>query len=131
MTMLAAPTAHATTSVRNSHPLLPDGVWALRSLLAVTFLTIGIINLWGTQSTVELFDQIGLGQWLRYLTGTLQVLGGVFVLIPLLSGIGSFILTVVMVGATLFVAVGAPGNSFLAILLLISASASFVQTQVG
>ena len=79
---------------------------------------------------VTMFDQIGLGQWLRYFTGTLQVLGAVFVLIPLFSGIGSGILTVVMVGAALFVATGVPGNAFVAIILLIGSSASFVQTQV-
>lgn len=79
---------------------------------------------------VTMFDQIGLGQWLRYFTGTLQLLGAVFVLIPLFSGIGSGILTVVMVAATLFVATGVPGNALLAIVLLIGSSASFVQTQV-
>lgn len=134
--MSAAATARATavtvpvTRVSHRTAALPSAVLALRLLLAVVFLTIGVSNLWGAQHAVEMFDQIGLGQWLRYLTGTLQVLGGAFVLIPLFSGIGSFILTVVMVAATLFVAVGVPGNALLAIMLLVGAGVSFVQTQV-
>lgn len=129
--MAVPATTRATAAVRERHVPPPDAIWALRSLLAVVFLTIGVGNLWGTHQTVQLFDDIGMGQWLRYLTGALQVLGGVFVLIPLFSGIGSFILTVVMVGATLFVAVGIPGNGLFAIVLLLCAGASFVQTQVG
>ena len=31
---------------------------------------------------MRLFAQIGLGDWFRYLTGTLQVIGGVLFLIP-------------------------------------------------
>jgi len=105
-------------------------ILALRLLLGVVFLAIGAANLLGVGQTVVVFDQIGLGQWLRYFTGILQLLGGVFVLIPVFSGVGSFILTVVMVGASLFLATGVPGNAFVAIVLLIGSSVSFVQTQV-
>lgn len=31
---------------------------------------------------VELFNEIGLGQWFRYLTGGLEVVGAVALLIP-------------------------------------------------
>jgi putative oxidoreductase len=128
--MSTAGTARATVAVRQSRAPLPNMVLALRILLGVIFLAIGAANLFGAGTTVEMFDQIGLGQWLRYFTGTLQVLGGVFVLIPVFSGVGSFILTVVMVGASLFLATGVPGNALVAIVLLLCSSASFVQTQV-
>jgi uncharacterized membrane protein YphA (DoxX/SURF4 family) len=124
-------TARAIAIARHEEAHLPNTVLALRLLLAVVFLTIGASNLLGAHKMVELFDQIGLGQWLRYFTGTLQVLGGIFVLIPIFSGLGSLILTVVMVGASLFVATGVPGNAFVAIVLLLCTSASFLQTQLG
>jgi uncharacterized membrane protein YphA (DoxX/SURF4 family) len=123
-------TAGAAITVRHRREPLPGTILALRLVLGVVFLVIGAGNLLGASQMVEMFEQIGLGQWLRYFTGTLQVLGGAFVLIPVFSGIGSFILTAVMVGASLFVATGAPGNAFVAITLLLCASVSFVQTQV-
>lgn len=123
-------TARATTAGSQTRAPLPSMILALRLLLGVVFLAIGAANLLGVGQTVVVFDQIGLGQWLRYFTGILQLLGGVFVLIPVFSGVGSFILTVVMVGASLFLATGVPGNAFVAIVLLIGSSVSFVQTQV-
>lgn len=124
-------TVSAAAGVRHERETISGMVLGLRLLLGVVFLAIGTSNLFGAYKMVEMFDQIGLGQWLRYFTGTLQVLGGIFVLIPVFSAIGSFILTVVMVGASLFLATGVPGNAFVAIVLLICASASFVQTQIG
>ncbi len=127
---MSAPATARATAVRHAQEPLPGMVIGLRLLLGVVFLAIGAANLLGVGHTVEMFDQIGLGQWLRYFTGVLQVLGGAFVLIPVLSGVGSFILTVVMVGASLFIATGVSGNAFVAIVLLICSSVSFVQTQV-
>jgi hypothetical protein len=48
---------------------------------------------------VELFDAIGLGQWFRYVTGSLEVLGAVLLLIPRLSGLGALLLVGTMLGA--------------------------------
>src|SRR5438093_1341613 len=64
-------------------------------------------------------ERIGLGQWFRYVTGSLEVLGAVLLLIPRLSGLGALLLVGVMLGAVpthLFV-VG--GNPLPAIILLI------------
>ena len=128
-TMPAA--ARVATASRHRRLSLPSEILALRILLALVFLTMGAANLFGNEQAVRMFNEIGLGQWLRYLTGTLQILGGVFVLIPLFSGLGSLILTTLMVGASLFVAVGMPGNALVALVLLILSGASLVQTQIG
>jgi putative oxidoreductase len=48
---------------------------------------------------VGLFDAIGFGQWFRYVTGSLEVLGAVLLLILRLSGLGALLLVGAMLGA--------------------------------
>ena len=83
------------------------------------FLMVGFLKLSGDPRMVGLFDAIGLGQWFRYVTGSLEVLGAVLLLIPRLSGLGALLLMGVMLGAVpthLFVVGGSP---LAAIILLI------------
>jgi uncharacterized membrane protein YphA (DoxX/SURF4 family) len=49
---------------------------------------------------VRVFEQIGLGQWFRYLTGAMQVLGGMLVLFPRTLTAGAAMLACTMLGAT-------------------------------
>ena len=83
------------------------------------FLMVGFSKLSGDPQMVGLFDAIGLGQWFRYLTGSLEVLGAILLLIPRLSGLGALLLVGVMLGAVathLFIVGGSP---LMAIILLI------------
>jgi uncharacterized membrane protein YphA (DoxX/SURF4 family) len=48
---------------------------------------------------VDLFSQIGLGQWFRVVTGVVEVTGAVALLIPGLASIGALWLGGTMVGA--------------------------------
>ena len=48
---------------------------------------------------VELFDKVGLGQWFRYLTGLLEVAGGIGLLIPRYAFYAALLLVIVMIGA--------------------------------
>ena len=50
-------------------------------------------------SVVDLFEQIGLGQWFRVVTGVVEVTGAVALLIPGLASIGALWLGGTMVGA--------------------------------
>jgi uncharacterized membrane protein len=50
---------------------------------------------------VELFRNIGVGQWLRYVTGVFEVVGAAFMLVPLASGLSAVTLGIVMIVATL------------------------------
>ena len=95
------------------------GLWILQIGAAGMFLMVGFFKLSGDPRMVGLFDAIGLGQWFRYVTGSLEVLGAVLLLVPRLSGLGALLLVGVMLGAVpthLFV-VG--GNPLPAIILLI------------
>ena len=48
---------------------------------------------------VEMFAKLGAGQWFRYLTGALEVIGAVGLLVPRAAFYGAALLAVVMVGA--------------------------------
>ncbi|XVV07100.1 DoxX family protein [Actinosynnema sp. CA-248983] len=72
-------------------------LWALQLALAAYFLYSGWM-LFG-DGLVKKFDEIGFGQWLRYLTGTLEVAGALGLLIPRLCGLAALGLFGVMVGA--------------------------------
>src|SRR2546425_9499677 len=99
--------------------LINVGLWILQIGAAGMFLMVGFLKLAGDPRMVELFEAIGLGQWFRYVTGSLEVLGAVLLLIPRLSGLGALLLVGAMLGAVathLFV-VG--GNPLPAMILLI------------
>jgi putative oxidoreductase len=50
---------------------------------------------------VPKFEEIGLGQWLRYVTGVLEIAGGLGLLVPVLCGLAALGLSLVLAGATL------------------------------
>jgi len=74
-------------------------LWVLQVLGAVSFLLAGYQKLAGSPDMVALFAAIGAGQWFRFLTGTLEVLGAVALLIPRLRALGAVGLVGVMIGA--------------------------------
>jgi hypothetical protein len=67
----------------------------------VVFFLVGGAKLIGRHDMIVLFQDIGVGQWLRYLTGTLEVSGATLLLVPLLSGPSALALGGVMIVATL------------------------------
>jgi putative oxidoreductase len=48
---------------------------------------------------VQIFDRIGIGQWFRYLTGVLQVGGGLLMIFQRTLTIGAAMLAATMLGA--------------------------------
>jgi uncharacterized membrane protein YphA (DoxX/SURF4 family) len=74
-------------------------LWTLSGLLAFAFVFVGGGKLAGTAAMVELFDKVGLGQWFRYLTGLLEVAGGIGLLIPRYAFYAAVLLVTVTVGA--------------------------------
>ena len=86
-------------------------LWVLQLAAAGMFLMVGFFKLSGNAQLVGLFKAIGLGQWFRYLTGTLEVAGAILLLIPRTSGLGALMLAGVMVGAVVthvFIVGGSP-----------------------
>jgi uncharacterized membrane protein YphA (DoxX/SURF4 family) len=71
----------------------------------------GYLKLSGVPVMVQLFDTIGFGQWFRYLTGAIEVISGLLLLVPSLAFFAAAILAATMVGAVithLFVVGGSP-----------------------
>ena len=58
-------------------------VRVLRVTLGLFFVVDGVIKLTGISKTVQLFERIGWGQWFRYFTGWLVLLGGALILLRL------------------------------------------------
>jgi DoxX-like protein len=54
---------------------------------------------WAVRICVGVFDTIGLGQWFRYFTGVVEVLGGLLFLLPAVTIVGTALLAAAMVGA--------------------------------
>ena len=76
-------------------------LWVLAALGAASFLMAGFQKLSSDPGMVQLFSLIGVGPWFRYLTGTLETLGAIALLIPRLRVLGALGLIGVMVGAIL------------------------------
>ena len=86
-------------------------LWVLQIAAAGMFLMVGFLKLSGNPQLVGLFEAIGLGQWFRYLTGTLEVAGAFLLLIPRTSGLGALMLAGIMICAVvthLFIVGGSP-----------------------
>jgi uncharacterized membrane protein YphA (DoxX/SURF4 family) len=97
MTAITTAPAPATTRGRGVNITL----WVAQVLMGVFFAVAAAgPKLLGEQTAVEMFNQIGAGQWFRYLVGALELAGGVGLLIPRLSGLAALGLAGVMVGAT-------------------------------
>jgi len=73
--------------------------WIPQVVLVVLFLLSGVTALTGAGDAVQTFDEVGVGQWFRYLTGTLEIAGAVGLLIPRLAGVAALGLGGVMLGA--------------------------------
>ena len=104
------------------------GLWVVRGLLALAFAGAGGAKLYGVPMLVEEFQHIGLGQWFRYLTGALEVLGAVLILTPSLAAFGAVLLICIMIGATithLFVIGGSPVPAL--VLLALSAIVAYAK----
>jgi putative oxidoreductase len=71
---------------------------------------------------IQTFAAIGIGQWLRYVTGLIEVASAILLLIPALSGIIALLAVPMMIGVILTQLLISGGSPALPIGLLIIAS---------
>jgi len=86
-------------------------LWAGQFLLAAAFLMAGGSKFAGAPAMVGLFDAIGIGQWFRYVTATIEVGSAIALLVPSLAPYGALALATTMTGAVfthLFIVGGSP-----------------------
>src|SRR5687768_10815696 len=74
--------------------------WALQVLLGVTIAGGGLAKIAGDPAMVEMFADIGAGQWLRVVIGGLEVAGGVGLLIRRVRAVAALCLVVLLLGAS-------------------------------
>ena len=96
-TARTADQGRASTAPRRT---LNVALWALQVLVAVPFVAAGSGKLLGNPEMIALFDAVGIGQWFRYVTGALEVLGALLLIFPGLAAFGAVLLGVVMAGAS-------------------------------
>lgn len=74
-------------------------LWCVQALLALVFVNASVAKLTGNPEMVALFSAVGAGQWLRYVTGILELTGAVLIMVPRTRRIGAALLATVMLGA--------------------------------
>jgi uncharacterized membrane protein YphA (DoxX/SURF4 family) len=75
--------------------------WILQIPVAALFAFAGLHKLTGDPAMVQLFDAIGIGQWFRYVTGTLEAAGAIGLVVPAVAPAAAVGLIGVMTGAIL------------------------------
>jgi putative oxidoreductase len=90
----------SVTSIKTTHAPRRIGAWILQGVVATAFFAAGATKLAGAASMVQRFDQIGVGQWFRYATGLVEVIGAIALIYPGLASLGALWL-----GGTMFFAV--------------------------
>jgi putative oxidoreductase len=79
----------STTSIQLERPNRRIGAWTVQIILAAAFAAAGSAKLAGVPFMVELFDQIGIGQWFRLVTGVVEITGAIALVFPGLASIGA------------------------------------------
>ncbi|HYW10746.1 MAG TPA: DoxX family protein [Longimicrobium sp.] len=118
---MSATLAQDATRARGTGKAANVALWVLQVAAAAMLGMAGFAKLTGNPDMVAMFDAIGVGQWFRYATGGLEVLGAILLLVPALAGAGALMLAGVMAGAILthlFVIGGSPAIPLVLLIVL-------------
>jgi putative oxidoreductase len=110
-TLFSTPITASQTAVIPRGRVALVALWFAQIALAAMFLFTGGLKLTGAPEMVALFDAIGIGQWLRYVTGSIEVASAVALLVPSKAAFGALLLIPTMAGAVLthlFIVGGSP-----------------------
>ena len=82
---------------RGAGDVLAD--WLPRVAVALMFISVGWEKFGEHGPWIRIFARIGLGDWFRYFTGTMQVGGALLLFVPRLVRLGAAVLACTMIGA--------------------------------
>jgi uncharacterized membrane protein YphA (DoxX/SURF4 family) len=68
-------------------------------MLGLVMAASGVMKLVGESHQVAMFASVGLPNWFLALVGTFEVIGGILLVVPMTTPVGSLILSTIMVGA--------------------------------
>src|SRR5262249_24966524 len=82
-------------------PRLKITQWIIRAAVAFVFVSSGLekFSIGPAAEWIRIFAKIGLGDWFRYLTGAMEIAGGLLLVIPFTTSVGVALLVTCMVGA--------------------------------
>ena len=92
-------TANHALATATPGKALNIALWTLQVLVALALGAAGSGKLLGSPAMIALFDAVGIGQWFRYVTGSLEVLGALLLIVPGRAVFGAVLLACVMAGA--------------------------------
>jgi putative oxidoreductase len=75
------------------------GAWVLQVVVAAAFFAAGAAKLADVPFMIQIFDQIGVGQWFRIVTGVVEIVGALALVYPGIAAIGGLWLGFTMVCA--------------------------------
>jgi putative oxidoreductase len=87
------------TSIETGKAPRRIGAWVLQGIVATAFFAAGAAKLAGVPFMVQIFAQIGIGQWFRIVTGVVEIIGAFALVYPGLASIGGLWLGGTMIGA--------------------------------
>jgi hypothetical protein len=116
-----AVTQNEISRQRGRAPLI--ALWLTQVALALMFLMAGGSKLAGVPAMVTMFDAIGLGQWFRYVTGVIEVISGIALLVPSAAIFGALLLIPTMLGAIVTNVFVVPASPVPPLVLLLLAAA--------
>ena len=111
----------APTRSRVAHRAL----WTLQILMGVFFIVASAApKFWGDPFAVQIFTEIGAGQWLRYFIGAVELAGGIGLMVPRLAGPAAVGFMALMVGAgyTQAVVLGQPAMVLTPVIIFVLAA---------
>lgn len=97
------PTSSTRTATARSAPSIARTIvlWTISAAAAAVFAMSGSAKLLGAPTMVQLFDTIGIGQWFRYVTGGIEVIGALALLVPSAAVYAAVVLAATMIGASI------------------------------
>lgn len=72
---------------------------SLKCLLALTFSVAGFAKLAGVEMMILIYEQIGVGQWFRYVTAVIEIISAILLMLPGKQVYGAILLVCTMIGA--------------------------------
>jgi uncharacterized membrane protein YphA (DoxX/SURF4 family) len=111
-----------STAPRTRSRPLTVALWIVSAATAGMFVMAGVPKLAGAPEMVQLYEVLGVGQWFRYVTGLIEIVSGVALLVPALALFGALALAATMVGAILTHVFVIGGSPALPMILLMATS---------
>jgi putative oxidoreductase len=114
-----------TTAPQTRSRAAHRALWVLQILLGVFFAVASAApKFWGDPYAVQIFTEIGAGQWFRYFIGAVELAGGIGLMVPRLAGPAAVGLMALMIGAgyTQAVVLGQPAMVITPVIIFVLAA---------